>query len=192
MNFTGRTNDNPVLDTREYWVEFDYGEVSELTENVISESMYAAYNDYGNAYLMMESIVDYRKIDKALSVSSQKMVHRGQRFMWRPTVGWKLCVQWRDGLTSWEYIKELEESHPVDTVEYSVSQEIYHEPALNWWVKALSKNISRIISIVKKGKLDTLRRHIRLRLRSLIKLHRHMRRIRITETPYGHMILPRR
>ena len=41
-NAVGRSNDNPILDTREYSVEFDDGEVSKLTEHVIAESMYAA------------------------------------------------------------------------------------------------------------------------------------------------------
>ena len=52
-NAVRRTNDNPIVDTREYCVEFDDGEVSELTENVISKSIYAECNDSGNEYLMM-------------------------------------------------------------------------------------------------------------------------------------------
>ena len=47
-NDVGRENDNPILDTREYRIGFDDGEVIKLTENVISESMYAACNDSGN------------------------------------------------------------------------------------------------------------------------------------------------
>ena len=85
-NAVGRSNDNPILDTREYNYEFDDGEVSKLTANVISESIYAACDDSGNEYMMMESIVDYRKSNKALSVSSQKVVHIGRSVMRRSTV----------------------------------------------------------------------------------------------------------
>ena len=49
----GSINNNPILDTHEYNVEFDDGEVSELTVNVIADSMYSACNDDGNDYLMM-------------------------------------------------------------------------------------------------------------------------------------------
>ena len=63
-NYVGRTNYNPMLDKRVYLVEFDDGEVSELTENVISDSMYAAFNDSINEYLIMDSIVEYHKSDK--------------------------------------------------------------------------------------------------------------------------------
>ena len=92
-NVIGRTNDNPILDTRGYCVEFDYGEVRKMTEKLIAESMYASFDDSGNKYLMMDSIVEYQKSDKALSVYSQKMVHRGRGFMRRSTVGWHICVQ---------------------------------------------------------------------------------------------------
>ena len=53
-NAAGSSNDNPILDTRGYSVNFDDGEVSELTVNVISESMYSACDESGNEYLMME------------------------------------------------------------------------------------------------------------------------------------------
>ena len=55
--------------------------------------MYAACNDSGNEYPTMDSIVDYHKSDKVVSVSSQKVVHRGLSFMQRSTVGCHICVQ---------------------------------------------------------------------------------------------------
>ena len=57
-NSVGGMNDNPILGTRKYCVQFDYGDVIELTSHVISYSMYAACDDYGNENLMMEPIVD--------------------------------------------------------------------------------------------------------------------------------------
>ena len=63
--------------------------------------MYAACDDSGYDYLIMELIVDHRNNDKAVTVSDQKVVHRGHSFMWKYTVGWQLCVQWIYGLTTW-------------------------------------------------------------------------------------------
>ena len=40
-NVIGRSNANPILDTREYKVKFEYGYFTELTADVIAESMYA-------------------------------------------------------------------------------------------------------------------------------------------------------
>ena len=68
-NPTGRANANPILDTREYQVDFGDVEVSELTENVIVGSIYASRDKEGNEYIMMESLVDYCKNYKAISVA---------------------------------------------------------------------------------------------------------------------------
>ena len=93
-------NENPITDTCGYCVEFDDGEVSELTATVILESMYAAFDGDNNKYLIMVSIVDYRKNNKVVTISDQKVVHRGQNSMWCSNSGWHLCVQWRDCSTS--------------------------------------------------------------------------------------------
>jgi hypothetical protein len=39
-NTIGRANDNPILDTRSYIVDFDDGDQTELTANKIAESLY--------------------------------------------------------------------------------------------------------------------------------------------------------
>ena len=57
-NAVGRTNDNPILDTKEYRIDFYDGEVIELAVNVIAKYIYAACDDSVNEYVMMDSIVD--------------------------------------------------------------------------------------------------------------------------------------
>ena len=94
--------------------------------------------------------MDYWKINKAISVSNQKVVRRGCSFMRRSTVVWQLCVQWTDGSTSWQALKDMKDFHLVETVEYSVAQEIDHELEFNWWVKTVLKKRLRIICLVKK------------------------------------------
>ena len=118
--------------------------------NVIADSMYGACNDSGNDYLMMDSIVDYRSSDKELSVSSKNMVHRGRSFMRGSTVGCKICIQWRYGSISWQDLKDMKESHILETAEYATDQEIDHNPSFNCWVKAILKKILRTISLVNK------------------------------------------
>ena len=57
-NFIGCTNDNPILDTRRYVVEFEDDEQAELAANTISQSMYAQCYPEGNQYVMFDLIVD--------------------------------------------------------------------------------------------------------------------------------------
>ena len=43
-----------------YQVEFPGGEVTELTTNVIAESMYSQCDADGNKYLLLNVLVDYQ------------------------------------------------------------------------------------------------------------------------------------
>lgn len=63
---SGKSNDNPILDTRTYEVEFDDGEVLEYAANVIAENLYSIVDNEGNRHVTMDSIVDHKKNDKAL------------------------------------------------------------------------------------------------------------------------------
>ena len=47
-NVIGLANENPILDTREYVVEFYDGEQAVLASNTIAHSMYAQCDSDGN------------------------------------------------------------------------------------------------------------------------------------------------
>ena len=65
--------------------------------NVITESMYDECDNNRNEYLIMVSIVNYQKNNKAVKIDNHKLVHRYRNSMWRSTVASQICVQWRDG-----------------------------------------------------------------------------------------------
>jgi len=158
-NPVGRANDNPILDTRSYIVDFDDGDQTELTANKIAESLYSQCDPDGNHYVLLEEIVDYRRLPTAVKLSDQKTVRaNGKTYLKRSTVGWQLCCQWRDGSTSWENLADLKESHPIETAEYAKILGIDHEPAFNWWVPHVLKKRDRIISLVRKRNPRYLKR----------------------------------
>jgi Reverse transcriptase (RNA-dependent DNA polymerase) len=68
--------------------------------------------------------------------------------MRKTTIGWTICVQWKNGETSWERLADLKESNPLEVAEYAVSQGIDHEPAFSWWVPHVLKKREQIISAV--------------------------------------------
>jgi hypothetical protein len=138
------------MDSRVYRVEFDDGDVCELTANVIAESMYASCNADGNEYIFFDSFVDYKSNGKAVTTDNQRIVHNGRNSLRRSTVGWHLCVQWKDGSTSWQSLKDLKEAYPVAVAEYAVAQGIDDEPAFNWWVHHVLRKCEHIIALVKK------------------------------------------
>ena len=62
----GQANNNPILNTRTYLVQFDDGKVTELAANVIDTQMYAQYDSDGNMYVTLDDLTDHRKSSKAL------------------------------------------------------------------------------------------------------------------------------
>ena len=88
-----------------------------------------------------------------MTVYNQRFGDRkGKKQLKRTTVGWDLCVQWKDGSTSWEKLSDLKECYPVQTAEYAVAQQIAEKPAFNLGVKPFLKKQNCIISLVKKRK----------------------------------------
>jgi hypothetical protein len=58
-NLVARANDNPILNTRSYIVNFDEGDQTELTANMTAESLYLQCDPDGNQYVLLEEIVNH-------------------------------------------------------------------------------------------------------------------------------------
>jgi len=150
-NPIGLANANPILDTQSYVVHFDDGDQTKLTANMIAESLYSQCDPDGHEYVLLDEIVDRRCTDLAIKLADQKVVRaNGRTYLWRSTIGWQLCCQWKDGPTSWTNLAHLKESHPIEVAEFAKIIGIDHEPAFNWWVPHIPKKRDRIISLVKK------------------------------------------
>jgi hypothetical protein len=75
------------------------------------------------------------------------------------TYGWKIFCQWKDGSTTWESLKALKESHPLEMVEYAVTQGIDHKPVFSWWVPQVLQLQKSIIFLIKKRKMSYLKKN---------------------------------
>jgi hypothetical protein len=153
----GKSDQNPIMDTRVYEVEFADGEVLEYAANIIAENLYSQVDAEGCRFVLMDSIVDHKKDSCATSKDDEFVEKNGKRLRSKSTKGWKLCVQWKDGSTSWEPLAALKESNPVEVAEYAVAHKIVSEPAFAWWVPYTLKKRERIIAAVNKR--FTLRSH---------------------------------
>ena len=65
------------------------------------------------------------------------------------TKGWEMLLQWKDGSSSWETMKDVKECYPVQLAEYAHCKRISQEPAFAWWVPHTLKKRNRIIGKVK-------------------------------------------
>ncbi len=91
-NPVGHANDNPILDNRSYIVDFDDGDQTELTANMIAESLYLQCDPNGNQYVLLEDILDHQCLPTAIRLSDQKNVRaNGKTYLKCSTVSWQLC-----------------------------------------------------------------------------------------------------
>ena len=84
----------------------------------------------------MESIVEFRKDSLIAVPKSEKYVitGRGGKRLRKTTKGFELLVRWADGNESWIKLKDMKESHPVQTAEFARSKGIDDKAAFAWWV----------------------------------------------------------
>jgi hypothetical protein len=125
----GRANENSMLDTRTYEIEFPDGHSDEYTANVIAENMYAQCDIEGKIYNLMEGIVDHKTDGHAVEPSDMYIKHGSNNKARKTTKGWKLCVEWKDGTTRWERLADIKESNPVEVAEYAAAKSLLETPA---------------------------------------------------------------
>ena len=146
----GTADNNPILDTRMYEVEFMDGTKQLLSANYIAENVFAQVDQDGNHQVRLDEIIDYRTTGKevkqqhAFITTSTSTKRRHET-----TIGWELLVQWKDGSMNWIALKDLKESYPVQVVEYSVGARILMEPAFAWRVPYMLKKRNHIVAKVK-------------------------------------------
>jgi hypothetical protein len=114
----GTANDNPILDSRMYEVEFHDGYTTSLAANVIAENLFSQVDPEGNCHALFDDIIDYRTNDQVLALKDATIITSSGTSRKKPTTaGWELLIQWKDGSTSWVTLKEAKHSYPVQVAE---------------------------------------------------------------------------
>jgi hypothetical protein len=146
----GKANDNPLLDSRKYEIEYADGNIEELTANIIAENLIAQVDEEGRRQMMLDEIIDHRVNEDAIPKSQGTYVNPyGVRRQKQTTRGWEVLIQWKDGSTDWIALKDFKESYPVELALYATDRDIQDEPAFAWWVPYVLKKQKRILQKVK-------------------------------------------
>jgi hypothetical protein len=114
-NTVGGAHDRPILNTWTYDIEFNNGNIAELMASKIAKCMYAQFDPGGNQYVLLDCFVDFDKSSTAIALADQNIIVKGRPSKRCNRYGWKICCQWKDGSTTWESLKDLKESHPLET-----------------------------------------------------------------------------
>ena len=120
----GRAHMNQILDTRTYQVECARGEVTDLTINNIAYSMYAQCDTDRNKYLLPDTLVDYHKDIRAISLAEQQTIILGITVTHKTTAGWQICCQWNSAFIQ---EKRLDNHH-----HQKMANQIFKEKSYVW------------------------------------------------------------
>ena len=146
----GVANDNPILDSRMYEVEYSDDYRASMSANAIAQNLFASIDEEGNRHVLFSEIVDHRTDGTEVTQQDAFVTTRsGTKRRRETTKGWEILVQWKDGSTSWIALKDMKSEYPVQLAEYAVSARILLEPAFAWWVPHVLKKRNRIISKTK-------------------------------------------
>lgn len=149
-NPIGCSHPNPILDTWVYQVNFQNGNSAKYSTNIIAECLYSQVDDEGHQYLLMSKIRDHKKMNEAVADEDIFQVsYNGNIHKRMTTKGWKLCVTWKDGSTSWETLADMKHSFPVQVAEYAITNNLQEQPAFRWWVPDAIKRKTRMIKAIK-------------------------------------------
>lgn len=149
-NPVGRSNPNPLLDTREYDVVFPDGSTDYLTANLIADNIYSQVDPDGRNVSIFKEICDHRATELAIPKEQGTFLDKqGRQQQRKTTKGWELNLGWNDDSTSWLPLKDVKESNPVEVAEYAIANKLQDEPAFAWWVPHVLRKRDRIISKVK-------------------------------------------
>ena len=109
-------------------IKFAGGNVTELTSNVIAESMHFQCDANRNEHLLLDALVDCYKDAKHISLTDQQTSIWNRPATYKTTTGWLSCCQREDGSTSWKKLSRPKECHLVQTAEFAAAQGIDYKP----------------------------------------------------------------
>jgi hypothetical protein len=112
--------------------------------------MYAHYDKEGNQFNIMDCIIDHNKDGHVVERAGMYIEQGSNKHVMKTTKGWHLCIEWKDGTTSWDRLADLKESNPIDVDEYAVGKNLQDAPAFVWWVPHVLKKRSHITAAVTK------------------------------------------
>jgi hypothetical protein len=80
----------------------------------------------------MEGIIDQRTDGHAIDPAEMYIKHGNSKKVRKTTKGWHLCVEWKDGIKSWDHLAYLKESIPVEVAEYATTKRLINTLAFIW------------------------------------------------------------
>jgi hypothetical protein len=151
---------NPILDTRLYEVEYQYGYKSAMAANTIAENLFSQVDGDGHWHVIFDAIIGHRTDGtEVIYLDAFITSANGVKRRMETTRGWEINVQWKDGSTTWHKLKDAKDSYPLCVAEHAVENGISERPSFKWWIPFVLKKRDRIISKTKSSDWTRTHKH---------------------------------
>ena len=101
-----------------------------LADNLIAENIFAQVDEEGNRPVLFDKILDVRKDGtQVLQQDTFVTTTSGTQRRVIRTKGWEVNLKWKDGSTTWNKLKDIKDSYPVQLAEYAVENRVSEELA---------------------------------------------------------------
>ena len=149
-NPLGKAHANPLLDTREYEVQLEDGTYDSYFGNIITENLYSQCDAEGREFNTIRDIIGHKTDGHAIAKADGYYTVGSHQRPKKTTAGWKINVEFTDGVTAWLPLKDVKESNPIELAEYAILNRIDDKPAFKWWVSLVIRKRNRMVNKVKK------------------------------------------
>ena len=96
------------MDTRFYEVEYLDGHKASLAANTIAGNLLSQFNKEVNRFVLFDEIVYHRVDGKETMQKDAFIISKNGGNRQRDTTKiWEILIQWKDGPTTWEIMKDV-------------------------------------------------------------------------------------
>ena len=121
-------------------MEFPDGYKTSMTANCIAENMFSQVDEEGHRHVLMDTIIDTRTDGNQIMPSEAYIeLKSGAKRRIETTKGWQVLIQWKNSSTTWNVLKDIKDSYPVQLAEYAIEDGISEQPVFVWWVNFVIK-----------------------------------------------------
>ena len=96
-----------------------------MAVNAIASNLFAQVDQDGHRFLLFDETI-YWRTDRSQIKSEDAFTHisNGNKRRCDTTKGWEVCIQWKDGISTWNQVKYVKEAYPIQIAEYVVQNRI--------------------------------------------------------------------
>ena len=98
-----------------YKVEYEDGHNVGMAVNAIASNLFAQVDQDRQRFVLFDEIIDCRT-DGSQIKSEDAFIHisNGNKRRRETTKGWEVCIQWKDGRSTWNQVKDVKEAMQIE------------------------------------------------------------------------------